>query len=151
MGRRKRHARATVPDAAGEPRISQERAEALRKRRQKVLITWGFVGAALILLAILLLELLPKPSPYAAFATCLTKNGAVMYGTDWCSHCQAQKRMFGTAFKEMVFVNCDYSKACEAKNVTGYPTWILADGTRLEGEQPLGLLAEKTGCALPGT
>jgi hypothetical protein len=35
--------------------------------------------------------------------------------------------------------------------VTGYPTWILADGTRLEGEQPLGLLGEKTGCALPQT
>ena len=35
---------------------------------------------------------------YDSFAQCLTDNGAVMYGTYWCSYCNAQKGDFGDAF-----------------------------------------------------
>lgn len=129
--------------------VNPERLDAGKKRRQRLLITWGFVIVAAVLVGIVVYSLVPKPSPYVGFAQCLTQKGAVMYGTDWCPHCQDQKRMFGTAFADVVFVNCDYSRACLDNNVTGYPTWILADGTRLEGEQALGLLAAKTGCTLP--
>ena len=32
---------------------------------------------------------------YDDFAKCLTENGATMYGTVWCGHCNNQKDMFG--------------------------------------------------------
>lgn len=128
--------------------VNPERRDAEQKRRQKILLTWAFIIVALIMLALLIWNALPKPSPYNAFAKCLAEAGATMYGTDWCSHCQSQKRLFGTAFKYVPYENCDYSRECEKQGVTGYPTWILINGTHLTGEQPLALLAEKTGCKL---
>ena len=41
------------------------------------------------------------------FATCLTENGATMYGAEWCGHCKAQKEMFGeAAFEKVDYVEC---------------------------------------------
>jgi hypothetical protein len=146
MGRKRRSRAAPAAE-----QVNAERVDAQRRRRQKLVITWSIIIVSLVLVGALVYSLWPRPSPYVGFAQCLTAKGAAMYGTDWCSHCQSQKRQFGVAFKEIAYVNCDYSLACQEQNVTGYPTWILADGTRLEGEQPLGLLGEKTGCALPRT
>ena len=61
------------------------------------------------------------PGEYDAFAQCLTEKGAVMYGTDWCSHCQNQKAEFGKSFGYVRFVNCDLQKAeCIENGVQGY-------------------------------
>jgi hypothetical protein len=50
-----------------------------------------------------------------------------MYGTTWCSHCNAQKELFGSSFENIEFVDCDASKpACVAAGVQGFPTWIDA-------------------------
>ena len=69
----------------------------------------------------------------AQFATCLTESGAVFYGTDWCSHCQSQKSLFGEQFEKVKFVNCDKSRElCALAGIEAYPTWII------EGEQYLG-------------
>lgn len=82
-----------------------------------------------------------------SFAECLTEKGAVMYGADWCPHCQNQKRMFGGAFSLVNYVECpDDPQRCLDAGIEGYPTWIFADGTKLTGEQKLETLAEKTGC-----
>ena len=40
------------------------------------------------------------------FARCLTRAGARFYGTSWCPHCAAQRRMFGTAFNRIAYVEC---------------------------------------------
>lgn len=40
-------------------------------------------------------------------AQCLTKKGATFYGTQRCSHCQNQKKMFGDAISAVNFVDCD--------------------------------------------
>ena len=40
-----------------------------------------------------------KPGEYDVLANCLTEKGAVMYGTEWCSHCQNQKKSFGKSFE----------------------------------------------------
>lgn len=128
---------------------NKERTLAVKRRHERILITWGIVILSIIVLLFLLYALWPKQSPYVPFAKCLTKEGAIMYGTDWCSHCQAQKRLFGKAFKEVAFVNCDYSTSCEVAGINGYPSWIFADGTLIEGEVALEQLAEKTGCSLP--
>lgn len=83
-----------------------------------------------------------------SFAKCLTEKGAVMYGTDWCSHCNDQKDDFGDEFEYIDFVDCDVNKqACVEAGVTGYPTWII-DGESYPGRQELNRLASLTGCSL---
>lgn len=95
------------------------------------------------------------PGKYDEFAVCLKDKGAVFYGAFWCTHCQAQKKMFGTSQKLLPYVECStvdgrgQIQECKDKNVTSYPTWEFADGSRLSGEVPLATLAEKTSCILP--
>ncbi|EKD93829.1 MAG: hypothetical protein ACD_28C00052G0004 [uncultured bacterium] len=85
--------------------------------------------------------------PYRAFAHCLSRNDMIMYGTDWCPHCQEQKEMFGAAFEFIDYVNCDFNKElCEAKNVTKYPTWYSGEVFFKQGVQPFSVLGEEAEC-----
>jgi len=93
----------------------------------------------------------PPKSQYdtLALAQCLAEKKVTMYGAEWCSHCQAQKALFGEAFKEVPYVECpDNIQQCIAKGVEAYPTWIFGDGERAVGEQTLQFLAQKAGCPL---
>jgi hypothetical protein len=96
----------------------------------------------------------PKKN-YDTFAQCLTSSGAEFYGTFWCSHCQNQKKAFGSSAKYIPYIECssrngqDQLAVCRDKDIQGYPTWVFADGTRQEGEMSLYELAEKTKCELP--
>lgn len=94
---------------------------------------------------------------YDEFATCLKDRGAVFYGAFWCAHCRSQKKLFGSSERLLPYVECSTADgqsqlpACRDKNITGYPTWEFADGSRLSGEIPLQTLSEKTFCPLrPG-
>lgn len=95
------------------------------------------------------------PSSYDAFAQCLTDKGAKMYGAWWCPHCAAQKKLFGTAFKKVNYVECSnpdgktMTQVCKDAGIKGYPTWEFADKSRVDGEQSFASLAEKSGCAVP--
>jgi len=86
------------------------------------------------------------------FARCLTKAGARFYGTSWCPHCAAQRRMFGTAFNQVAYVECSVSGSkettseCAQAGITSYPTWTFGDGSRETGELSVQQLASKTGC-----
>ena len=85
---------------------------------------------------------------YESFAQCLTDKGAVMYGTEWCSHCQDQKKLFGNSFKKINFVDCDKSKLiCDQEGVTGYPSWKINDKI-VQGQKSLEVLSKLTGCKL---
>jgi len=89
---------------------------------------------------------------YDTFAQCLTEKGAVMYGAKWCSHCKAQKAMFGDSFKYIKYVECPDEKniqICLENDVQGYPTWIIGTSTKLEGEVSFEKLSEVSGCSLP--
>lgn len=67
----------------------------------------------------------PLTADKNAFAQCLTDKGFVMYGAAWCSHCQAQKALFGDSFKNIKYVECpDNINFCLDKGIKGYPTWI---------------------------
>lgn len=82
-----------------------------------------------------------------ALAQCLTDSGAKFYGAYWCPHCNDQKDMFGNAVSEIPYVECEDNAAeCQAAGITGYPTWIFADGTVTQGAQSLGVLAQLSGC-----
>ncbi|MEK7140628.1 MAG: thioredoxin domain-containing protein [Patescibacteria group bacterium] len=95
------------------------------------------------------------PGQYDTFTQCLKDKGAIFYGAFWCPHCQAQKKLFGSSAKFLPYVECSTldGKAqlpeCTEKNITGYPTWEFADGSRMSGEVPLADLAAKTACELP--
>ena len=92
---------------------------------------------------------------YDGFASCLKNSGATFYGAFWCPHCQAEKKLFGSSESLLPYVECstpDGSKqnqVCVDKKIMGYPTWEFADGTRINGEASLQVLAQKTSCVLP--
>jgi hypothetical protein len=89
------------------------------------------------------------------FARCLSDKGAKMYGLFWCEHCAAQKEMFGSSFQYAPYIECgikgsrSISPVCTQANIKHFPTWEFADGSRIEGAQPLEFLAQTTGCSLP--
>lgn len=96
-----------------------------------------------------------KVSTLDGFAHCLTDKGTKMYGAWWCPHCADQKEMFGYAFQYVNYTECSpegqrtLNETCTKAGIKGYPTWQFADGSRVEGPQPLSVLSEKTGCKLP--
>ena len=85
---------------------------------------------------------------YDELAKCLTEKDVKMYGTDWCSVCKKQKSDFGTSFKYVDYVNCDFQTVeCKENGVNRYPTWIIT-GTKYIGKQSLDTLASLSGCEL---
>ncbi len=90
------------------------------------------------------------PNKYDSFAQCLAEKKVTMYGAVWCTHCQNQKKEFGSAFKYVPYVECpENTKICTEKNIEGFPTWLTEDGRKLVGEQSFEKLAELSGCVLP--
>lgn len=121
-----------------------------------VTLFWGFI--ILIIVALIGSSFLMSsgPSRYDGFAQCLKDKGAIMYGAFWCSHCQATKRMFGGAAKNLPYVECSTPDgqgqlpACKDVGVESYPTWtFVGTTTRLTGERTFAELAAMTGCELP--
>jgi hypothetical protein len=78
-----------------------------------------------------------------------------MYGAWWCPHCVDQKESFGYAFQYVNYVECSppgertMNDTCKQAGIKNFPTWQYRDGSRVEGVQPLDVLAHKTGCKLP--
>lgn len=92
----------------------------------------------------------PRPEdPWVrGLAEHLTNTGAKFYGSYWCPHCAEQKEMFGGSVKRLPYVECSpggpsapQAAECNAKNIQGYPTWII-NGERLNGTQSLESLAQ---------
>ena len=85
---------------------------------------------------------------YDGFAECLSDSGAVMYGTEWCGACRAQKDLFGDSFDKVNFIDCDRQRdLCLIAGVVSYPTWKIG-GENYEGAFELAELAEISGCEL---
>jgi len=96
-----------------------------------------------------------KVSKYDGFAQCLKDSGAIFYGAFWCSHCQSQKKMFGSAAQYLPYVECSTPDSkgqlqiCKDAEVVGYPTWVFKNGVREGGELSLDKLSKESGCPLP--
>ena len=112
------------------------------------------LGAIIIIVLIILLIYFPfksknsEPGKYDAFAKCLADAGLKMYGTDWCTHCQNQKELFGSSFQYIDYINCDKNKeTCLIEGVEGYPTWKI-DEESYQGEQTFSQLSQYTNCPL---
>ena len=84
-------------------------------------------------------------------AQCLTEKNVKMYGAFWCGACASQKELFGSAFKEISYVECDergknsQSEVCKIEGISAYPTWSI-NGQKSSGVQPLENLAASAGC-----
>ena len=89
------------------------------------------------------------------FAKCLAEKNATMYGSFLCPHCDDQRKLFGSSFRYVPYVECSMRGSrqmtfpCMVAQIRFTPTWIFANGGRLTGVQPLKDLSEKTGCKLP--
>ena len=90
-----------------------------------------------------------------AFAQCLADKKATMYGSFLCPHCDDQKKLFGSSFAYVPYIECSMRGTrqmtfpCIAAQIHYTPTWIFADGERRTGVQQLKDLSAKTGCKLP--
>lgn len=84
-----------------------------------------------------------------SFAKCLNDKGVIMYGVDTCEYCQIQKKMFGSSFEKINYVNCDFDKQiCAEKQITAYPVWQINDKL-FPGIETLDQLANATNCVAP--
>lgn len=124
-------------------------------KKSKSLLLLFLIGTAVIGGIFLLVKVNSGPGKLDALAQCLKEKGAVFYGAFWCSHCQNQKAMFGKSQKLLPYIECSTADGknqlavCKEKQISGYPTWEFADGSRESGEISLQKLSEKTGCQLP--
>ena len=85
-----------------------------------------------------------EPGQHDEFAKYLTEQGAVMYGTEWCSHCKNQKEFFGSSFQYINYTDCDRNKvACTNAGIVSYPTWKI-NGQKYIGEQSIEKLTQLT-------
>lgn|SRR3989344_8969353 len=111
-----------------------------------------FLVGGLVVLSLVAFQYFSAEESNAAldeFAQCLSEKGAIMYGADWCPHCQNEKKAFGSSFKFVNYVECpDDPKRCLSAGISGYPTWIFPDGRRFEGEQGVDRLARESGCTI---
>ncbi len=120
--------------------------------KSKSIWPW-IVGAVAVVLAIVIYSSMGS-GQYDSFTKCISDSGAKFYGAFWCSHCTDQKAMFGASAKYLPYVECSTSDGkgelpvCNSVGITGYPTWIFADGSR-NNIMNLEELSQKTSCALP--
>lgn len=120
-------------------------------------VLFGLAGVAVVGLLVFVATRPNVPASYESFAQCLTDKGTTMFGAWWCPHCQAQKKLFGSSFEKVKYVECSspdgksVTQVCKDAKIEGYPTWEFADKTRASGEQSFAQLAEKSGCAVPAT
>jgi hypothetical protein len=120
------------------------------------LVTFLLVLVPVVIWAIVSTKSFAGPSQYDKFAQCLTESGAKMYGAYWCSHCQKQKKTFGSGFQYIKYFECslpggkEQTQECQAAKIIGYPTWEFGNGEKISGEITLSDLAAKSGCSLEG-
>jgi glutaredoxin len=90
------------------------------------------------------------PEAVDALSKCLKEQGATMYGTAGCGHCNRQKEMFGSAFRNVRYVDCRSSsknqKECNEARVGKFPQWNFPNGQRIVREADLDTIAAKSGC-----
>lgn len=116
----------------------------------------GVVVAFVIIIMFITVTISDGNKNLDGFAQCLTEKGTIMYGAFWCEHCENQKEGFGDSFEYINYVECstpdgmDQLQVCKDRKILGYPTWEFSDGTKISGEMPHRMLADKTGCNLKG-
>ena len=95
-----------------------------------------------------------QASARLSLAQHLDSIGARMYGAYWCPYCDRQADMFGDAFSEIEYIECDprgenaQPQLCRSAGIQGYPTWEI-DGQFYAGMRSLEELATLSGYSGP--
>jgi hypothetical protein len=123
---------------------------------KRTTIIWLIIGALIIAaIAGFGIYAASAPGKYDAFAKCLSAKKLTFFGAFWCPHCAEQKGLFGSSVQYLPYTECStpdgqgQTQVCKDAGITGYPTWQLPDGSRLNGVVQLQTLSEKSGCPLP--
>lgn len=86
------------------------------------------------------------PGESDAFAKCLTENGAIIYGNDYCSYTGQNLNFFGKSREYLNYIKCAENEAlCDEKGVRSTPTWEI-NGEIYRGVLNFDKLSELTGC-----
>jgi len=118
----------------------------MKKEKKNLLITISFIVLA-IAIAFAVMTLTKKPSITTddAVAKCIGKN-SVLYVQLGCSHCEDQKKLFGTNYQYLNTIDCFYqTQKCIADGIEGTPTWVIK-GQKYVGVQTVEKLQELTNC-----
>ncbi len=95
-------------------------------------------------------EITPADSYTVSLAKYMGSRGATMYGSYKCPHCNDQKKMFGSAFKYINYVECHPKgpdanpSLCFARGVQNFPTWEI-NGNYYQGAMSLERLSALSG------
>lgn len=109
---------------------------------------------AVVVIALIFIGTSNKVGEYDSFAQCITDAGFKFYGAYWCPHCIEQKEMFGNSADKLPYVECSLAnragqtQACISAGITGYPTWILPSGKKVEGKLSMQELSSLSGCTI---
>ena len=95
-----------------------------------------------------------QPIDLVALAQSLSDADAVLYGAPWDSATTAELRMFDDGaplldFQDVTNADRTPSELAIDRDITTYPTWLFADGSRLEGTQTIDSVASAAGVELP--
>ncbi len=89
-----------------------------------------------------------------AFAQALSATDTTFFGAAWCPHCTDQKELFEDGQHYLPFV--EVTNPDRTPNPIGieeevftYPTWEFPDGSRLEGQQSLATISQRSGVPIP--
>ena len=139
-------------------RKAEREQKLLRIKRRKRNGLFLMVGGLIFLIAISyhlflrnwITQFVNGPSTLDEFAKCLTEKEAVMYGRDTCPACQKQKEKFGSAFKYINYIKCDFEpEKCRSKGIKTIPKWYL-NNEEVDGNfKSLSELAEISKCPMP--
>lgn len=85
-----------------------------------------------------------------ALSQAITDSGAQFFGAGWCPVCTEQKELFEDGSQFLPFIEVTNPDRTTNQigvdnNITSFPTWVFADGSRLEGLQSIETLMERTG------
>ena len=102
----------------------------------------------IILTSITINSYMKKPGEYDDFTKCLTQQGVVVYGNDFCTYTAQQLNYFGKSKQFLNYVKCiDNKQLCDSKGVSITPTWEI-NGEMYEQVQGFEKLAQLSGCEL---
>lgn len=126
------------------------------EKNTKVIIFLAVAAVAVVALLAIGVNVGKSSGVSSSFAQCLTDQGVKMFGAYWCPHCAEQKRIFGSSFGKISYVECSLpemagtTQACIDAGIESYPTWEFGDDSRISGVLSLEFLSQKTGCSLEG-
>ena len=114
---------------------------------RKILVIF-LISAIIIFSSLAIYINYQKPGEYDGFAKCLSREGAVVYGDDFCSYTNTQLNFFGKSKKHLDYVKCiENEELCNEKNVGVTPTWEIK-GKMYEQVQNFETLSILTGCEI---